>query len=140
MHELPPILVAEDSEDDFFFFRRALRSAGIENPLLRFRDGSELVKFLEGIPAREIGPMQHEPWLLFVDITMPMMNGFELLDWIAHAKNIPKFRPVVLSGSYRTEDVNRAKALGAVDYLVKPIAAGALLAAVTASSSLAAKT
>lgn len=140
MHELPPILIAEDSDDDFFFFRRAVRSAGIENPLLRFRDGSELVKFLEKIPAREIGPMQHEPWLLFVDITMPVMNGFELLEWVGHAKNIPKFRPIVLSGSYRVEDVARAKSLGAVDYLVKPLTAAAALAAISTNTTSSAHT
>ena len=55
MHDLPPILVAEDDEDDFLFLRRAIRQAAIENPILRFRDGSELVKFLEQLPAAEAG-------------------------------------------------------------------------------------
>lgn len=128
MQDLPPILVAEDYDDDFVFLRRALRAAAIENPVLRFRDGSELVKYLEKIPAREIGPAQREPWVLFVDITMPIMNGFELLDWCQHAKGIPRLHPVVLSGSYRAEDVARAKSLGAADYLVKPISPAAALA------------
>jgi CheY-like chemotaxis protein len=134
MDELPPILVAEDSDDDFFFLRRAVRLAGIENALLRFRDGSELVKFLEGIPAREIGPQQDQPWLLLVDITMPIMNGFELLQWLGKAKDIPKLRPVILSGSYREEDVARGKSLGAVDYLVKPVTPAAALAAVNGTA------
>jgi CheY-like chemotaxis protein len=132
MHELPPILVAEDSDDDFFFFRRALRSAAVENPVLRFRDGSELLRFLEKIPEPEIGPTQREPWLLFVDITMPIMNGFEVLEWVAGAKHIPKLQPIVLSASYRVEDVNRAKHLGAVDYLVKPISPAVAFATVNA--------
>src|SRR5215207_2931929 len=53
MQDLPPILVAEDDEDDFLFLRRAIRQAAIENPILRFRDGSELVKFLQQIPGAE---------------------------------------------------------------------------------------
>jgi CheY-like chemotaxis protein len=121
MQELPPILVAEDDEDDFLFLRRAIRQAGIENPILRFRDGSELVKFLEQRPAAETGSGVHPPWLLLLDIMMPIMNGFEVLQWLATRQDPPKIRPVMLSGSYRTDDIQRATALGATDYLMKPI-------------------
>ena len=121
MQELPPILVAEDDEDDFLFLRRAIRQAGIENPMLRFRDGSELVKFLEQLPAAEADSHAQTPWLLFLDIMMPIMNGFEVLQWLTTHQGPPKIRPVMLSGSYRTEDIQRATALGATDYLMKPI-------------------
>lgn len=121
MHELPPIVVAEDDEDDFFFLRRAVRQASIENPLLRFRDGGELIKFLQQIPHSEIGPNAGQPWLLLLDITMPIMNGFEVLQWLATHKGLPGLWPVMLSGSYRPEDIDRAMRLGAADYLIKPI-------------------
>jgi len=133
MQELPPILVAEDDEDDFLFLRRAIRQAGIENPILRFRDGSELVKFLEQKPANDSAHSHHAqaPWLLLLDIMMPIMNGFEVLQWLATHQGPPKIVPVMLSGSYRTEDIQRATALGATDYLMKPIspAVAAALAA-----------
>ena len=121
MHDLPPILVAEDDEDDFLFLRRAIRQAAIENPILRFRDGSELVKFLEQLPAAEAGSSANSPWLLLLDITMPIMNGFEVLQWLRTHTGMPKVRAVMLSGSYRNEDIQRALALGAADYLMKPI-------------------
>lgn len=132
MQDLPPILVAEDDEDDFLFLRRAIRQAAIENPILRFRDGSELVKFLEQNPAPESGST---PWLLLLDIMMPIMNGFEVLEWLAARTALPKIRPVMLSGSYRTEDVQRALALGATDYLMKPLSPA--VAAALASRQLA---
>ncbi len=121
MQELPPILVAEDDDDDFFFLRRDVRRAGIENPLLRFRDGSELISFLEQIPASEVGPAESSSWLLLLDITMPVVNGFAVLTWLKSHKRLPRVRPVMLSGSYRPDDIARALSLGAVDYLVKPI-------------------
>lgn len=121
MHELPPLVVAEDDDDDFFFLRRAIRQAGIENPLLRFRDGAELIKFLEQIPPAEVGPAARHAWPLLLDITMPIMNGFEVLEWLASHRRLPRLRPVMLSASYRPEDIDRAMKLGAVDYLVKPI-------------------
>src|SRR5829696_7341596 len=101
MQDLPPILVAEDDEDDFLFLRRAIRQAALENPILRFRDGSELVKFLEKHPGAEAASSAHSPWLLLLDITMPIMNGFEVLQWLGTYQGLPKIRPVMLSGSYR---------------------------------------
>lgn len=121
MHELPPIVVAEDDEDDFFFLRRAIRQASVDNPLLRFRDGAELTRFLQQIPHAEIGPNAVHPWLLLLDITMPIMNGFEVLQWLATHKGLPRLWPVMLSGSYRPDDIDRAMRLGAADYLIKPI-------------------
>ena len=131
MQELPPILVAEDDEDDFLFLRRAIRQAGIENPILRFRDGSELVKFLEQPTAADNPAATQAPWLLLLDITMPIMNGFEVLQWLSTHHGPPKICTVMISGSYRTEDIQRATALGATDYLMKPISpavAAALMA------------
>ncbi len=119
MHELPPILIAEDNDDDFFFFRRATRIAAIENPLLRFRDGSELVAFLEKYPI-PANPHGEPPVLMFVDLTMPIMNGFEVLEWLKK-NHLTHFTSIVLSGSRREDDVKRAYALGAQEYLVKPI-------------------
>ena len=121
MRERAPILVAEDDDDDFFLLRRAVRDAGIDHPLLRFRDGSELIRFLEQIPPAEMGRAAHLPWLAWIDLTMPIVNGFELLEWLRSHRKLPRIKPVVLSGSYRSADVERAMALGAVDYLVKPI-------------------
>ena len=135
MHELPPILIAEDSDDDFFFFRRAARMAAIESPLLRFRDGSELIAFVEKNPIAAPKPGA-APVLLFVDLSMPIMNGFEVLEWLQKHK-VTQFMPVVLSGSRREEDLKKAYALGAQEYLVKPIAP-VVLAAIAARPARAA--
>ena len=129
VHETPPILIAEDNDDDFFFFRRAVRMAGIESPLLRFRDGSELVAFVEK-NSPGVLTSSESPLLVFVDLTMPIMNGFEVLEWLKeHAPG--HYLPVVLSGSRREDDLKRAYALGAHEYLVKPISP-VLLAAIAA--------
>ena len=135
MQELPPILVAEDDEDDFLFLRRAIRQAAIQNPILRFRDGSELIKFLQQMPVAEAGSSAHSPWLLLLDIMMPIMNGFEVLEWLKTHRGLPQVRPVMLSGSYRNDDIQRALSLGATDYLMKPISPA--VAAALASRQLA---
>lgn len=121
MPELLPILVAEDDDDDFHFLRLAIRGASIENPILRFRDGSELIKFLEQVPPSELGETASSTWLLLLDIGMPLVNGFDVLKWIGSHQGLPQLRAVVLSGFYHPVDVERAMALGATEYLVKPI-------------------
>ena len=121
MQELPPILVAEDDDDDFHLLRREIREAGMENPLLRFRDGAELIKFLEQIPPAELGETARATWLLLLDIGMPIVNGLEVLKWVAAHQGLPRLRTVVLSGFYYPADIERAMNLGATDYYVKPI-------------------
>ena len=49
------------------------------------------------------------------------MNGFAAFEWTAQRKTGPRLRSVVLSGSCRPEDIERAKALGAAEHVVKPI-------------------
>lgn len=119
VHALPPILIAEDNDDDFVLFRIAARAAAIENPLLRFRDGSELVRFVE-TSALDPEKFHGGPLLLFVDLSMPIMNGFEVLEWL-RSRQASGFMPVVLTGTRREEDLKRAYSLGAQECLVKPI-------------------
>lgn len=123
MQELPPILVAEDDDDDFHLLRRAIRETGVDNPVLRFRDGAELIKFLEQIPHAEMGETARSTWLLLLDIGMPIVNGFEVLKWLGAHKGLPRLRTVVLSGFYYPADIERAMSMGASDYYVKPISA-----------------
>lgn len=125
MHEYPPILAAEDDEDDFHFLFRAIRHAGLPNPVLRFRDGGELIRFLDQIPdaAANAGDQQ---WLLLLDLAMPVVSGFGVLEWLAKWPGARRLRVVVLSGFYHQNDIDRAKALGADDYCVKPITAQTL--------------
>jgi CheY-like chemotaxis protein len=116
------ILLVEDSEDDAFFFGRALEKIG--GQLRRFthlEDGSDAVEFLE-----EFGKAPSGPVLMFLDLKMPVMNGFDVLAWIRERVLAFPLQVMVLSGSDDPRDRARALELGAEDYLVKPIMTGAL--------------
>ncbi|MEX2333786.1 MAG: response regulator, partial [Pseudohongiella sp.] len=58
--------------------------------------------------------------LLFLDLNMPVMNGYEVLDQIRR-EDLPTM-VLVVSGDIQTEARNRVMATGALDFLRKPVA------------------
>lgn len=116
---LPPILVADDDEDDRFFIERLIKKTGVKNPVRAFDDGSEVVNYLGG--ARLSGPEGRTrcPRLLFLDLKMRGLGGFGFLEWARQQKDLSPLTIVVLSNSNESEIVARALELGAHRYLVK---------------------
>ena len=113
-----PILLAEDDENDVFIMQRALERALIVNPLIVVRDGLEAINYLKGMGTANAG-CPKVPLLLLLDIKMPMMGGFEVLQWIRKQPPLNRVIVVVLSSSRHPEDVARAYDLHANSYLVK---------------------
>ena len=119
--EVLPVLLAEDEEHDVFFMRRAFQATKIPNPLVSVPNGQEAISYLEAKAANGQNGGNSQPQLLLLDLKMPLVNGFEVLEWI---QGQPRWRDrlpvVVLSSSGYEEDRKKALALGAKDYLVKP--------------------
>lgn len=115
---LPPILIADDDADDQFLLRRALEKAQVENPIVTFDDGDDLLQFLNAREAaNESGTAP--PCLLFLDLNMPRMTGFDVLTHLGRARLGRRLKTVVVSSSTREEDAERARNLGASEYLTK---------------------
>jgi CheY-like chemotaxis protein len=114
------ILLVEDREDDITLIRRAFRTAYLNNPLYVVRDGEQAVAYLQGTgryASRDEHPL---PDLILLDLKMPRMDGFELLQWLREQPGINRIAVIVLTSSDQLRDVNRAYALGANSFLVKP--------------------
>jgi CheY-like chemotaxis protein len=120
------MLLVEDNPDDVFLFTRALNKAKRPHPLYVVTSGREAIDYLSGkgkYDDRDTFPL---PELVMLDLKMPLISGFEVLQWI-RGDGVARLIPViVLSSSALTEDVNRAYALGANAYMVKPADATAL--------------
>jgi CheY-like chemotaxis protein len=113
------ILLAEDDTDDVLLMRLAFRKAGLTNPVHVVATGAEAIDYLMGaIEAKSTG--SPAPLLISLDINMPMMTGFEVLNWIRTQPALDEVPVVVLSQSDQGKDANRAIQLGARSYLVKP--------------------
>ena len=114
------ILVAEDDPTDAYFFQRAFNRAGIPVMLHFVRDGQEVIEYLqgEGQFADRLGhPL---PQLMLLDLKMPRVDGFEVLEWVRKQPGFNGLQLVIFSASGEPKDINRAYGLGADWYLVKP--------------------
>lgn len=126
----PTVLLVEDSDDDAFFFRRALRKSRIEHELVHLLNGGAAIQFLENLLARKdsaegtAGSETH----LFLDLKLPIFSGFEVLEWLQSRDAGHGLHISILSGSDSAIDVLQARRLGVRDYFVKPVTAAALRA------------
>lgn len=112
-----PILLVEDDDNDVLLIKRAFRKAKMANPVDVVTDGEAAIAYLSREPPYENRPI---PELVLLDLKLPRKTGHEVLQWI---REQPRFRylpVVVLSSSRERIDVERAYALGANSYLVKP--------------------
>lgn len=114
------VLLCEDDLDDIDLFCHALGTARIENTLHIAYDGEAAVNYLSGDGKYADCERYPVPHLLFLDLKMPLVSGFDVLRWMRAHREFDQTCVVVLSSSAREEDVREAYALGANGYFQKP--------------------
>ncbi len=60
------------------------------------------------------------PGLILLDLKLPRVSGFEVLEWLQKESSLPQLVVIVVSSSGEIRDVNMAYRFGARSYLVKP--------------------
>ena len=130
MKESQTVLLVEDDPDDVLLTQIAFEKARLVNPLQIARDGAEAIEYLEGRAGSAEQTPQPLPTMFLLDIKMPRMDGFEVLEWMRGQPGLKRMVVIVLTASDLRMDVNRAYDLGAVSYLIKPPNAETLVALV----------
>jgi len=115
---MPPhgvdILLVEDNANDAELTLRALKQRNLANQVHVCRDGAEAMDFF----SKGAGAV---PKVVLLDLKLPKVDGLEVLRRLkgdARTKAIPI---VVLTSSREEPDIERAYALGANSYIVKPV-------------------
>ena len=111
------VLLVEDNSADVDLTLVAFRDAVVHSHISVVTDGEEAIAFLKRTGNYTDAP---SPDLVLLDLNLPKVNGFEVLEEMKadpHLKTVPV---IVMSGSDRAEDQTRAYRLQAAAYLVKP--------------------
>ena len=112
--------MVEDDENDAFFMLRAMKKAGITNPVQQLSDGREALNYFQGdgkFADRSRYPL---PSLVLLDLKLPHVMGLDVLKWVRSQDGFQATTFVVLSASQDRSDVAQAYRHGAAAYLVKP--------------------
>lgn len=112
------ILLVEDSPSDAELTIDALRSARVLNTVTRVSDGVEALRYLrhEGDYAD-----QPHPDLILLDLNLPRMSGYELLEIIKNDEALRRTPVIILTTSYAERDIARSYQLQANCYVSKPV-------------------
>jgi CheY-like chemotaxis protein len=114
------ILLVEDNKDDVMLLQRTFWQAHLANPLKIVSNGADAINYLQGAGPyadRNIYPL---PSLLLLDLHMPVVDGFDVLQWLRSSRSrLDSILTVVLISSAEEPDLQRALKLGADSYLVK---------------------
>lgn len=114
-----PVVVIDDEPDDLFFLRRLFDKGGVKNPVVTFLDSEDSMSFLSATLVISRKVPEFTPCVLFTDIKMPKLDGFELVKWIRKHRELDALTVVVMSSSDNPDDVELAQKLGADRYLLK---------------------
>lgn len=118
---LKPILVIEDSPEDFEVLVRAFNKAEILLPLYRCRDGADALDFLFHKGRHENDPYAIRPAIILLDLNMPGTDGYEVLKAIKSDPALLQTPVIVLSTSKSESDVRSSYEKGANSYIQKPV-------------------
>jgi DNA-binding NarL/FixJ family response regulator len=112
------LLLVDDSQDHRILFGDGLKATGLCQIIGEAENGDVAIKYLVGVDGyanREAFPL---PDVILLDLSMPRVNGFEVLRWL-QARRLDGVTTIVLSSSDLEEDIEKAKKLGAYGYVVK---------------------
>ncbi len=115
-----PILVADDDAQDTMLVKMAVERSALGLKLESVRDGEEAIDYLLGkspFTDRQAHPF---PKLLLLDLKMPRVNGFDVLDFVRREPALRQLPIVIFSSSDDPKDIRRAYESGANSYLCKP--------------------
>jgi CheY-like chemotaxis protein len=102
------ILLAEDEELLIDVLQRKLTQEGYE--LKVAKNGKEALEILKSGEKFD---------LILLDIIMPEMSGFEVMEEMQKEENLKKIPVIVISNSGQPVELTRAKNLGAKDWIIK---------------------
>lgn len=108
------ILMADDDADDRFLVQAAFEDNKIQQNILFFEDGEQLVDYLTNDEQKN--PVR----FILLDLNMPKRDGKDVLRTLKSDKKLSQIPIIIFSTSKAPDDINSSYQLGANSYVVKP--------------------
>jgi two-component system, response regulator len=123
LHESQPILIVDDSLDDFEATKRAFSRANLRNAIQHCESGEEALAYLRD-------ETKGKPGIILLDLNMPGLDGRKTLEVIKRTQSLKSIPVVVLTTSNDERDVKACYELGANTFIQKPVDFDGLISAI----------
>jgi CheY-like chemotaxis protein len=114
------IMCIDDDPITLMLFKKVINKALFSKEIITAQNGEEALEFFKSIK----NTTTKQPQLIFLDLNMPVMGGWEFLDYFNKPEyiNFNNIKVVVLSSTIDPEDVKKSETYPIViDFLPKPI-------------------
>lgn len=113
------ILLVDDDPLGVELALAALEEAGLADQVAVAQDGVDAMAYLHDVTAQSgCGPL---PMVMLLDLKMPRMDGFQVLERVRGSEPLRMLPVVMLSSSREESDKHRSYDLGANAYVAKPV-------------------
>jgi two-component system response regulator len=115
------LLLVEDDPKDVKLTQAAFKKAKLSNRLHLVRDGAEALDYLWRRGSHAHRRREPLPALVLLDLNLPRLHGLEVLRQVKADARTREIHVIVLTVSQRDDHIQKALALGADAYIVKPV-------------------
>ncbi len=116
-----PILLVEDSPEDFEATLRAFQKSGLKNTVMRCEDGDEALDYLNRRGKYADPERSPRPGVILLDLNLPGTDGRQVLNEIKNSERLRDIPVVVLTTSADERDITACYRAGANSYIQKPV-------------------
>ncbi|MBD1909261.1 MULTISPECIES: response regulator [unclassified Leptolyngbya] len=118
---ISPLLIAEDSDEDFEVLELLMQQMQVKNPIYRCTNGDKVLDF---VYQDGEGGLQHNaqrPSVILLDLNLPGTDGREVLEQLKQDESLREIPIVVFTTSSNPKDIEFCYQNGANGYLIKPV-------------------
>ena len=116
-----PILIVEDSPEDFETTMRAFKKSHLNNPIFRCDNGDDALDFLFHRGNYKDKDKAPRPGIILLDLNIPGTDGREVLKEIKNNSETKKIPVIILTTSEDKLDIEKCYQQGANSYMQKPV-------------------
>ncbi len=116
-----PLLIIEDSDEDFAALTRIMNKSQVSSPIYRCEDGEEALEFLYHQGEYEDATLSPRPALIILDLNLPGTDGREVLAELKQDNTLKSIPVIIFSTSSNPKDINACYDYGISGYIVKPM-------------------